>query len=59
MAKKGQDVESFFEFVKNEAIRYDLQKCVKIEGIRSKADGVIKVISSVSYIFYNKFSNTE
>ncbi|CAG8819766.1 9093_t:CDS:2, partial [Gigaspora margarita] len=51
LAKEGKEVYDFFRFLKSEAIKYDLQKCVIINGVKSKVnealdsdDNIVKII---------------
>ncbi|CAG8509151.1 13491_t:CDS:2 [Dentiscutata heterogama] len=47
LAKEGKDIEDFFKFLKNEAIKYDLQRCIKIYDTMSKVSEAIKNISNM------------
>ncbi|CAG8787237.1 10066_t:CDS:2, partial [Cetraspora pellucida] len=48
LAKEGKDIEDFFKFSKNEAIKYDLQRCKKIYDTMSKVSEAIKNISNLT-----------
>ncbi|CAG8678834.1 3750_t:CDS:2 [Ambispora gerdemannii] len=48
LAKMERNIEDFFKFLKREAIKYNLQKCVKIHGVRSKVHEAIKEILNLS-----------
>ncbi|RIB01994.1 hypothetical protein C2G38_2229128 [Gigaspora rosea] len=48
LAKEGKEVDYFFRFLKSEAIKYDLQKCVIINGVKSKFNKAVKNISNLN-----------
>ncbi|CAG8445401.1 5552_t:CDS:2 [Ambispora gerdemannii] len=48
LAKSGEDIEGFFKFLKKEAIRYNLQKCSNMHGIRLNINETFKEILELS-----------